>query len=370
MKKLFLLCLILIGLMISCDDHLPGQVVSVREMRRQAWKLEKQGRQDTCLSLLLKARVTALKEENRVLADSIKEDINLIAKSELPKGSQLEKEAMKADSFYLLANKNNDFIDSSIIYNRRLISSDNLFAQRKGHLGLLKIDLYLGDEIAANDELALYEMANKLVEKSNKEKIAKGVFDHYNSRRNKAHNEELLGMFDTFFVVLALLFGLLIAVGVISYMVINNKEQREQLLWMRIERMKQLQQEYAHKDKRVLEEEQSDIESSEIYQKIKLKLNSPMESGCLSSMEWEKIGDILREVYPTFDTNLAMLCKLSEHEYHVCQLLKMNIAPSAIGELTAHSKEAITSTRRRLYEKAFGQKGSPKDWDDVIKSIS
>ena len=34
-----------------------------------------------------------------------------------------------------------------------------------------------------------------------------------------------------------------------------------------------------------------------------------------------------------------------------------------------HSKEAITSNRRRLYEKVFGKKGTPKDWDSFILSL-
>ena len=45
------------------------------------------------------------------------------------------------------------------------------------------------------------------------------------------------------------------------------------------------------------------------------------------------------------------------------------IEPTEIAKLTLHSKESVASTRRRLYEKVFGSKGSPKDWDSVIYSI-
>ncbi len=45
------------------------------------------------------------------------------------------------------------------------------------------------------------------------------------------------------------------------------------------------------------------------------------------------------------------------------------IEPTEIAKLTLHSKESITSTRRRLYENVFGGKGSPKNWDEVIYAL-
>lgn len=357
-------------LLISCDTHLPGQTVSVGDMRRDAWKLEKEGRRDTCVNLLLKARVEALNEDNKLLADSIKQDINRIAKSDVPVGGDLETDMHKADMFYQKATATNQLMDSALFYNKKLVDSDNIFAQRRGHLGLLKIYLYLGNNGAACDELALYEMCSRLVEQSDKEKIAQGVFDHYNSKRNLAYNKDLNGIFNWMFLALGLLFILLIAAGYISWLIIRNKDQREQLLQMRIQRMRQLQHDYEKKDKEIIAREQRNIESSDIYQTIKQRLNSPGEVGCLSAEEWRSVGEAIRRIYPDFDVTLTSLCKMSKHEFHVCQLLKMNIAPSAIGELTAHSKEAITSTRRRLYTKVFGRKGTPKEWDDLIKSIS
>lgn len=48
---------------------------------------------------------------------------------------------------------------------------------------------------------------------------------------------------------------------------------------------------------------------------------------------------------------------------------ELEISPIDIAKLTMHSKEAITSNRRRLYEKVFGKKGTPKDWDSFILSL-
>ena len=60
---------------------------------------------------------------------------------------------------------------------------------------------------------------------------------------------------------------------------------------------------------------------------------------------------------------------MNEHEYHVSLLIKIGLQPSVIAVLTAHSRESITATRRRLFLKAFGKKGAPKDWDEFILSL-
>lgn len=81
------------------------------------------------------------------------------------------------------------------------------------------------------------------------------------------------------------------------------------------------------------------------------------------------LAEAVEKVYPKFHDRLLDLCKLNEHEYHVSLLIKIGIQPSIIATLTAHSRESITATRRRLYEKAFNKKGAPKDWDDTILSL-
>lgn len=35
----------------------------------------------------------------------------------------------------------------------------------------------------------------------------------------------------------------------------------------------------------------------------------------------------------------------------------------------AQSQQSVASTRSRLYQKVFGQKGSSKDWDDFVLSL-
>ena len=90
---------------------------------------------------------------------------------------------------------------------------------------------------------------------------------------------------------------------------------------------------------------------------------------CLTEVEWAELSNAFDNIFPDFKKKLYNICPLKLHEYHLCMLIKLNISPGIMGVLTAHSKESVTSTRRRLYQKSFGKKGSPKDWDDFVLSI-
>lgn len=49
--------------------------------------------------------------------------------------------------------------------------------------------------------------------------------------------------------------------------------------------------------------------------------------------------------------------------------IKADISTSNIALLTGRTKSTITSARKKLYEKVYGQKGDAKMWDDLILSL-
>jgi hypothetical protein len=85
--------------------------------------------------------------------------------------------------------------------------------------------------------------------------------------------------------------------------------------------------------------------------------------------DWQALADAINQVYPQFTPRLLSLCRMTTHEYHVCLLLKAGFEPIRIATLTLRSKAAVSTVRSRLYEKAFGKKGSAKDWDEVIRTL-
>ena len=113
----------------------------------------------------------------------------------------------------------------------------------------------------------------------------------------------------------------------------------------------------------------STLLESEIYKYIQKQLTTKTNKKLLSNNDWKELEKVINNTYEGFSKNLRNYYDLNEHEYSVCLLIKINIPPIDIAKLTNHSKEAITSTRRRLYEKVFGKKGSPKDWDEFILSL-
>jgi hypothetical protein len=79
---------------------------------------------------------------------------------------------------------------------------------------------------------------------------------------------------------------------------------------------------------------------------------------------------VVNSVYENYTEKLHNIYnRMSSFEYRVCLLIKINISPVNISHLTNHSKESISSVRRRLYYKAFNRKGSPADWDEIISSL-
>ena len=108
------------------------------------------------------------------------------------------------------------------------------------------------------------------------------------------------------------------------------------------------------------------IFTSSIYHRIQKYLNSGRSLG---HEDWAELSEIVNGVYTGFTEKLYSLYRMTEQDYHVSLLIKVRVQPKDIALLTAHSKESVASTRSRLYQKVFGQKGSSKDWDDFVLSL-
>ena len=83
--------------------------------------------------------------------------------------------------------------------------------------------------------------------------------------------------------------------------------------------------------------------------------------------EWQLFQTMIDSQCDSFARHLSSVYKLSQQELRVCLLIKAQFKPSEIAILTAHSKEAITSTRRRLYKKMTGLDGTPEMLDELIQ---
>ena len=111
---------------------------------------------------------------------------------------------------------------------------------------------------------------------------------------------------------------------------------------------------------------ESIIFGSDIYATMQRMLD---RGECMGNDEWRRLEQLVNSVYTGFTEHLYQLYRMSDQDYHVSLLIKVRIQPKDIATLTAHSKESVASTRARLYNKLFGQKGSSKDWYDFVLSL-
>lgn len=149
-------------------------------------------------------------------------------------------------------------------------------------------------------------------------------------------------------------------------LILRNYRQRQQIYKMRIGQLQNWRNSYLLRS----DSSNNSHECDSMLSGLHYFLCKKIEKGeLLNSKEWDEIEEKIIISFPNFRKSLFELCKLSLHEYHVCLLLKSGMLPNEIAYLTSRSPEAISSTRRRLYTRAYGKKGSPKDWDDVIKVI-
>ena len=127
---------------------------------------------------------------------------------------------------------------------------------------------------------------------------------------------------------------------------------------------------YANKMAIIDNEKRNQAETAIFESDVYLRMKHLMAEGrSMGEEDWQQLSVIVNHVYTGFTEKLCSLYKMSEQDYRVCLLIKVRVQPKDIASLTAHSKESVASTRSRLYQKIFGQKGSTRDWDEFILSL-
>jgi len=142
---------------------------------------------------------------------------------------------------------------------------------------------------------------------------------------------------------------------------VNTEKQRKLKL------INQLTETKEEKHKQVNDE----LHSTKIYHTITEWLDDDsVKNKRLSDDEWREVDEEICSRIKNFKRLINEACKVSEQEYRVCLLLKLGISLSGIAEITNKSRSAISLTRRRLYERAFGEeKNAAECWDSFVLSL-
>lgn len=89
----------------------------------------------------------------------------------------------------------------------------------------------------------------------------------------------------------------------------------------------------------------------------------------LKTADWKLIEERITESFPTFKDVLYSHINLSETEYHICTLIKLEVTPSNMAKLLALSNSSVSQIRLRLQHKVFNGQGTAKDWDSYVLSL-
>ncbi len=127
---------------------------------------------------------------------------------------------------------------------------------------------------------------------------------------------------------------------------------------------------------RSLEEEESEIAvpdlilQSKPYNEILKKLDSDSKK-LVSPETWDGLAAVVEEAVPGFKERLDELTdgKLSETNYQMVLLIKCGFSPTAISTLLVKAKGTISSNRRYLGKRIFGQTITGQLFDKIIRLL-
>ena len=278
----------------------------------------------------------------------------------LLKGEDHRVDALLARVYYHIGRT-----DSAYIFSQRALANGNSVSKRDAHEVMAHLAILQGERDAAEEHFTKYKELNDALNRiQNSEAIAQMDAFYHNQKQaeenarlrfENSHKQNVIVIVIACLVVLIILFG--------TYVQLHRR--RRELMALRIQQLGEFKLAYEHSDENERHQTERSIRQSVIYQ----RLATMAESDHPSDADWKSLADAVNLAYPKFTPRLLSLCRMTSHEYHVCLLLKAGFEPVRMATLTLRSKAAVSTVRSRLYEKAFGKKGSAKDWDEVIRTL-
>ena len=89
----------------------------------------------------------------------------------------------------------------------------------------------------------------------------------------------------------------------------------------------------------------------------------------ITPSEWDKLEEVIDREIDNFKRNLYSYHNISQHEYHICMLIRLDITPTDMATLLGCTTSGVSKARKRLQEKFFSDKGTAKDFDNFINSL-
>ncbi len=251
--------------------------------------------------------------------------------------------------------------DSTRYYCKLLLQNEETGLRQMGHKWLADLLLSEGQTEEAAKHLQQYELlTDTLMQETDTESLRRisALYDYSLREQENARLEQRNIIAVAIIIVL-----ILVLVAAILYFSRRRMKYR-----MKVQQLEHLLADYRQRDEKATERQNGILADTPICRHIN-RLLSDSRQPSMTDEDWHILEDTFAKVQPTFLSRLQTFYKFSSHEMHICLLLRLGLQPAALAQLSAHSKQSISSTRSRLFEKVFGQKGTPAQWDEFILSL-
>lgn len=305
-------------------------------------------------------------------------------------------------------------IDSARYFHQALLGFGTLYAKQASHLGLARIAQNEGDSRSLMSHIDQYIIYCDSIQKTTDTDIIGRMQTLYNYQLREKENLSLKAQNERQKVWLLSVLLLLISVTTfITFYVLYSRQQRAQ--WKeRLKKIEVLKEEQYKKSALFIKDNEQKIQELETKLQANITQNTTMKQLlqaqkeqllCLNKQieadrqeretaiiafrqsniylkfhqandfkdiqeeDWHELQKIIDTTFKKFIAHLYSLYSMSDIELKICLLIKADISTSNIARLTGRTKSAITSARKKLYEKVYGKKEGPEKWDQFIQSL-
>ena len=251
--------------------------------------------------------------------------------------------------------------DSATLYYRKVLAHGSLYARRGAHRQLADYALDMGQTEEANAHMHWFGvLTDSMLGENDAEALRRmtALYDYSLRERENVRLEKLVMFISAAALVLIL---------VLTFIIFYYRKKRE-VFRLRLKQMELLVAEHQNKPERLTAEERSALNRTSIVRHIQ-GLLADIHQPTMTNDDWQQLEELFAQSLPQFLPRLQEFCQLSLQERRVSMLLRLGNTPTDIAQLTAHSKQSVANTRSRLFEKAFGRKGTPADWDQLVASL-
>ena len=209
---------------------------------------------------------------------------------------------------------------------------------------------------SAKYALYAYDMNDSTYSQATTEALAQMQASYdYSSHQRLAHQKEQeTDLFKTTLIVVCSLSAIMILLFIIAYIRYRDEKQRLR------DRIQLLRGYAANKN----------LYDSPIAQHFRqlLKAN-PYQNPSLS--DWKELKTVISREIPDFHEKLQTdSCHLSDNEYDICLLIKIQTSCSDIARLKQCTPSYVTQIRKSVYQRLFNKAGKADDLDEYIMSLS